>query len=379
LTPDDERPRTPAAGSAEEQGLQGVDEPGGDDLESLAGALPSPAASEAPPEAAEEELDLGALAATGGQRSSQAAADGDGRLSLGGTTSAVASAPVTAASTPALVPRARPSWLVPLLLGLGIGAGAAAAVFFATAREPQPVSASPSPVPTASPAPPAEANAAPASVAAPAAIEPAAPMAAPAAETIAAAAPPVAVARNGTAPPAARGDAVARRPVEPQQASAAAAPSPSAPEVVLDPLAEDEAPSADKPATQDDASAKTTSTVDALLDEALSPQARSNELARRQQLALEAQQLPLTPSREDVTQAMTVLLPAIRGCAMGQAGLATAAMVVRGDGRVAGVEISGAPFAGSPSGRCMEGVIRRARFTPFRQPILRVKFPLAIQ
>ena len=119
--------------------------------------------------------------------------------------------------------------------------------------------------------------------------------------------------------------------------------------------------------------------MDDLLDDALSPTARNQELARRQQAALTPEQLPLTPSREDANKAMTVLLPAIRGCAMGQSGLATANMVVRADGRVAGVEITGAPFAGSASGRCMEGVIRRARFSPFRQATLRIKFPLAIQ
>jgi hypothetical protein len=160
-----------------------------------------------------------------------------------------------------------------------------------------------------------------------------------------------------------------------------------------DPLAEpqvpsDVAPAADKTVDPNasasananpDANAKTGASMDALLDEALSPAARRNELARQQEAALAATQLPLTPSREDVTQAMTVLLPAIRGCAMGQSGLATAAIVVRNDGRVAGVEISGAPFAGTPSGRCMEGVIRRARFARFQQPIMRIKFPLAIQ
>jgi hypothetical protein len=64
---------------------------------------------------------------------------------------------------------------------------------------------------------------------------------------------------------------------------------------------------------------------------------------------------------------------------MGQAGLATAGIVVRGDGRVASVELSGAPFEGTASGRCMEGVLRRARFARFRQPTFRVRFPFSIQ
>jgi len=119
--------------------------------------------------------------------------------------------------------------------------------------------------------------------------------------------------------------------------------------------------------------------MDALLDEALSPKARNDELAARQQAALDSQAPPPTPSRADVTQAVAVLLPAIRGCAMGQSGLATAGIVVNSDGRVASVDVAGAPFAGTASGRCMEGVLRRARFPRFTQPSFRIKYPLAIQ
>jgi len=94
---------------------------------------------------------------------------------------------------------------------------------------------------------------------------------------------------------------------------------------------------------------------------------------------MEQDALPEAPGRQAVTKAMTTMLPAISGCAMGHSGLATATIIVRGDGRVASAEIAGAPFAGSPSGRCMEGVIRRASFPRFRQPIFRIKYPLSIQ
>ena len=73
------------------------------------------------------------------------------------------------------------------------------------------------------------------------------------------------------------------------------------------------------------------------------------------------------------------LLPAIRGCAMGQSGLATAGIVVRNTGKVASVRVTGAPFAGAPSGRCMEGVVRKARFPAFRQASFRVRYPFSIQ
>jgi len=117
----------------------------------------------------------------------------------------------------------------------------------------------------------------------------------------------------------------------------------------------------------------TSRSVDQLLDDAL-----AGPSERRAQAAQPAA-LPEAPTREEVTQAMAVLLPAIRGCAMGQVGLATAGIVVRGDGRVASVELSGAPFEGTASGRCMEGVLRRARFSRFRQPTFRVRFPFSIQ
>jgi hypothetical protein len=127
------------------------------------------------------------------------------------------------------------------------------------------------------------------------------------------------------------------------------------------------------PEKEDDPPVAAKSSVDDLLDQALSPGARPVAEAAAQA------ELPEAPSREEVTQTMTVLLPAIRGCAMGQTGLATAGIVVRADGRVASVELSGAPFADTASGRCMEGVIRRARFSRFRQPTFRVRFPFAIQ
>jgi hypothetical protein len=116
-----------------------------------------------------------------------------------------------------------------------------------------------------------------------------------------------------------------------------------------------------------------------VLDDALAaPSERSSQSARAAALAGPAE-LPLAPSREDVSAAMAVLVPAIHGCAMGQAGLATAGIVVSNDGHVASVSVAGVPFVGSASGRCMEGVLRRAHFPRFRQPSFRVQFPFAIQ
>jgi hypothetical protein len=89
--------------------------------------------------------------------------------------------------------------------------------------------------------------------------------------------------------------------------------------------------------------------------------------------------MPMAPSRDDVTRAMTVLLPAIRGCAGGESGLATLGIVVRNDGHVENVAVTGAPFEGARSGRCMEGVVRKAKFPRFQQSSFRVQFPFMIQ
>jgi hypothetical protein len=76
---------------------------------------------------------------------------------------------------------------------------------------------------------------------------------------------------------------------------------------------------------------------------------------------------------------MSVLVPAIRGCAQGQSGLAPMSIVVLSDGRVESAALSSGPFQGTASGRCMEGVVRRAKFPRFKQANFRVQFPFAVQ
>ena len=60
-------------------------------------------------------------------------------------------------------------------------------------------------------------------------------------------------------------------------------------------------------------------------------------------------------------------------------GLAPVSIVVHNDGRVESAALSSGPFFGTASGRCMEGVVRRARFPRFSQPSFRVQFPFAVQ
>jgi hypothetical protein len=114
--------------------------------------------------------------------------------------------------------------------------------------------------------------------------------------------------------------------------------------------------------------------IDSMLDQALSAP-RSPAQAQ----PVPAATMPMAPTRDDVVKAMSVLVPAIRGCAQGQSGLATFSISVHNDGRVESAALSGVPFEGTASGRCMEGVVRRARFPHFQQPSFRVQFPFSIQ
>jgi len=128
-------------------------------------------------------------------------------------------------------------------------------------------------------------------------------------------------------------------------------------------------PSRQGPTRQLEAPSRNTE-MDALLDDALAPRAERGTAAPG---------LPQVPAREDVVKSMSILVPAIRGCAQGGSGLAPMSLVVRNDGRVESAALSGGPFMGTASGRCMEGVVRRARFPRFQQSSLRLQFPFAVQ
>jgi hypothetical protein len=69
---------------------------------------------------------------------------------------------------------------------------------------------------------------------------------------------------------------------------------------------------------------------------------------------------------------------AMKACAAGQTGVATATLIVRSNGKVASASIGGSPFGGTPQGRCMEGVLRRAEFERFSNPTTRIQYPFRI-
>jgi hypothetical protein len=340
-----------------------------DGLDALASGLTANESDDA-----DEELDLASLAAVVGARAPSSAGDqpapaeGD-KVVLNAAPVPSAPAPVPAPAPAALAPAApaQRSWLVPTLVAFAIGVGVMGYVLGRSSRMEERAVAGAEPAPAESIGSAPQPAAPPPVAAAPApAVEPV-----PAATPAPVAAVPVAPPEPGRAP----GASTATRP--PRAGAAASAPvalEAGQPSEVAAAPAE---PPVEKPTEAPAALAKTepapSRSVDDLLDEALAP--GKGRPAEPQGPA----ELPEAPSRDEVTQAMAVLLPAIRGCAMGQTGLATAGIVVRGDGRVASVELSGAPFEGTASGRCMEGVLRRARFSRFRQPTFRVRFPFAIQ
>lgn len=351
-----------------------------DGLDALASGLPATESEDA-----DEDLDLASLAAVAATRASGLASGPEAELGASDTPEKlVLAAPVGMSAAPAtgLPPAAAPAgrpergWLVPVLVACALGVGVGGYLLGRSSR-PEPSAA----VAVAAPAPePAVRVPAPTLVAkppAPATESPETPTVAPAAS--ASVQPPSSPVAEGPTPaaatsprPAAIAPSAARR--------GAVQPGSVAPEEqpVNAPAAVEPQPSPAKP-TEPATLAKTepsaSRSVDQLLDEALS----GTRSSRGADPSAASTALPEAPTREEVTQAMAVLLPAIRGCAMGQTGLATAGIVVRGDGRVASVELTGAPFEGTASGRCMEGVLRRARFSRFKQPTFRVRFPFSIQ
>lgn len=243
------------------------------------------------------------------------------------------------------------------------------------ARPPEPRAALPAPAPAPEPAAPEPAPQ-------PSAAEPAAQLAEPPAaepQVAAAPAPSEAPAQKPTAAPAAakaQAAPVARAPLPvaaQQPAPVQAQPAkPSAPPVVYqDPNSEDA-----KLAAAAQVRVKGDTNIDNMLDQALTGEKRAVAAAPA---ATTPPVLPQTPTRDDVVSSMSVLVPAIRGCAQGQSGLAPMSIVVLSDGRVESAALSSGPFQGTASGRCMEGVVRRARFPRFKQANFRVQFPFAVQ
>ncbi|HEX7477101.1 MAG TPA: hypothetical protein VF331_04805 [Polyangiales bacterium] len=408
-----------------------------DDLDALSDALdsgaPPPPAAAAPSAVRpivrgndDEVLDLSALAKLGASTPPPAGV----RASVAPRLSESTRPQLQLDEEPIVLPRrARATWVMPLLIGLGCGVGLSA-VWFATSGggdhaaapaqqvTPAVASAAPAPpevpapapsAPTAAPAPPPAAVAVPQPLAA-AQVPAAAPSVADAAKSMRETAAPAAMERSvpkttpstlAAATAYARPSSSREPPLSPPNRYAATSlAAPAAPVLVVRPAAEPAPapvgsslqpmaapPSVAEPPPTSAATAAATAApatrpgggaIDALLDSALSPDARHAETVHAES-SPSAAVLPLAPSREDVVSAVSAVQSAVRGCAMGQAGSAAALLSVRNDGRVSSAQITGAPFAGTAAGRCMEGALRSAHFPRFKQPTFSVQYPFSIQ
>jgi len=243
----------------------------------------------------------------------------------------------------------------------------------APAQQPAAPAAAPSPAVAPEPEPePERTQPSAAEAAAPQAAAPA-PVEAPAPKPAVAPAPkPPVVQELAALAPRAPLPAAAPQPAPsaPVQAQPAKPSAPPPPPVYQDPNSEDA-----KLAAAAQVRMKGDTKIDNMLDQALTGEKRAAAAPAAPQPTV----LPQTPTRDDVVNAMSVIVPAIRGCAQGQSGLAPMSIVVLSDGRVESAALNSGPFQGTASGRCMEGVVRRARFPRFKQANFRVQFPFAVQ
>ncbi len=145
------------------------------------------------------------------------------------------------------------------------------------------------------------------------------------------------------------------------------------------------APAAASPASEGTgAASKKEESVEALLNRALGgaqqEQAAEGGEAAASSSVRQEENLPETPNMLTVRRSLSGLMPLIRRCAEGEAGVAMATIDVSHDGKVQRVSVSGAPFGGTPKAKCMEDVVRsRARFPRFRRPTFRIRYPFAVR
>lgn len=226
--------------------------------------------------------------------------------------------------------------------------------------------------------------------------EPAAPTAGSASPVAATPAAPV----EPSAPSAAVHPRVGARPAAGAAASAAGANTPAVaavvqPAAVQAPAAGTRTGRTTPPAAGATPAAGTSGEMNSLLDRALggSPVAGGTRTGAaggavtapagggtaRPVAAAAAGPVPNEPGRGDIARGMGALLPGVRACAGDQVGLATATVALKSDGTVVSASVAGVPFGGTPQGACMEGVIRRARFSPFTATTFRFTYPLAIR
>lgn len=89
-----------------------------------------------------------------------------------------------------------------------------------------------------------------------------------------------------------------------------------------------------------------------------------------------ASTVPPQLTRSMVQSTMSPFNSAVRACAQGQTGTATAILTVNGDGSVANAAVS-SPWGSGPND-CITNRLRTARFPAVQRPSSRVVYPFAV-
>lgn len=96
-----------------------------------------------------------------------------------------------------------------------------------------------------------------------------------------------------------------------------------------------------------------------------------------QEPKLDRSSLPMTPSRQDVLDAMAPLREELARCAEGRGGVAELMLSVDGSGAVLHAKVVG-DYAGTAQGSCIALAARKAHFAPFQQARFSVHYPVAL-
>lgn len=119
------------------------------------------------------------------------------------------------------------------------------------------------------------------------------------------------------------------------------------------------------------------SSTDKSIDDLLSG-ALGGKPAAKPAASKPAENMPATPSRDDVLSAMKGVTPKVQACSKGESGIAMSKVGVAGPtGRVTSVEVSG-QFAGTPVAACIVKEVSKAKFPKFSQATFSFSYPFKI-
>lgn len=95
------------------------------------------------------------------------------------------------------------------------------------------------------------------------------------------------------------------------------------------------------------------------------------------------QALPLVPTARELVDALSIVTPAIRGCVHRHVGEQAVALelnlVLSGADGALSAAVLVPPFAGTAAGKCVESVVRRAKYPRFTQSRLTVRVPMLLE